>query len=399
MHLTRNILRARSSRARSWEAWSPAFRRQAVEQPGACGLASALPAEAGTPYSAYSAFGRIPFLAVLQKGKFPPDAVGFLAACRFQVTVGAAPGPFCPKLHVTVMNGVVVDVIHRRPKMPLGSDGSLRRAMKYLSSSGVLFSIPRMGSASVKLSQFMEEPQNILGRDQRMIMIGQDAPGMGASGVVREDREQSCAKVLKAFRVQSNMRQVLVAGGRDMEVQVPEVGSMGRTMPRTFVLLPPSEQFLALFGCQLTPNVTDSRHRCRIVRLGRKHKRGEFPHGVPPSGGGASGNVTRAGLPASHRLKPGLRTLHGVPPSGGSASDNRTRASWPASRRLKPGLRTLHGVPPSGGSASENRTRAGWPASRRLKPGLPTPYSLLPTPYSLLPALSATNLFQLSTSL
>ncbi len=64
---------------------------------------------------------------------------------------------------------------------------------------------------------------------------------------------------------------------------------------------------------------------------------------VPPSGGRASNDSTGVGLPAPHRLKPGLHTLHQaprhvVPPSGGGVSNNPSRADLSAPHRLKPGL-------------------------------------------------------------
>ncbi len=271
----------------------------------------------GAPCDSQS--GRIPFRAVPLKGIFAPDALSFVAPHRFQIPMGAAPGPFGPKLHISVVNGIIMDVIRRRPEMPFGSNRSIRGAMEYLSASSVLLSIPSMGSASVKSSQFANQAQHIFGFDERMVMVGQDAPGVENRSVLGEYSEQRQAKNVHSRLGHSDMVGVLVTRGRDVEVQMSEVGPMWRAMPGTFVALPPGEQFFALFECQLTPNITRRGHRRRLLKSLRRSKEGD-------------------------RLKPGLHTSrvapsHVVPPSGGSASNNPARSDLPTSDRLKPGLR------------------------------------------------------------
>ena len=93
------------------------------------------------------------------------------------------------------------------------------------------------------------------------------------------------------------------------------------------------------------------------------------PHGVPPSGGSAANNPSRVDLPAPNRLNPGLHAwtilsdpLRSLPlnPSGRLTTENAERGN----------AGEPHVVPPSGGNASNNPTRADLPAPNRLKPGL-----------------------------
>src|SRR5205085_3320343 len=66
-----------------------------------------------------SELGAIPIFAIIANGIIPPDTLRFHASHLSQVFPRAAPRPIGPKLHVSVMHGIVVHVIDRRPEMAL----------------------------------------------------------------------------------------------------------------------------------------------------------------------------------------------------------------------------------------------------------------------------------------
>src|SRR5438046_10751997 len=67
---------------------------------------------------------------------------------------------------------------------------------------------------------------------------------------------------------------VIVTGGGNQEMKVTVIGSARRRVPRARVVLAPRENFLALLGCELPPDVARRGHDQR--------------YGVPLSAGGAS---------------------------------------------------------------------------------------------------------------
>ena len=132
--------------------------------------------------------------------------------------------------------------------------------MEYLSSARALLAVPGMAGASVKASQFMQELEDVGRLDESVIVVWQYAPGDSASGVLSEEIEQGAGESIHAPRRVSNMVRVFVAGGGDEKMEVAVVGAVRRRMPRTGVFLAPREDFLALCGRELTPEVTRRGH-------------------------------------------------------------------------------------------------------------------------------------------
>src|ERR1035437_6406957 len=126
----------------------------------------------------------------------------------------------------------------------------------------------------MKSSQLMEQLEDVRRFDQRVIVIGQHAPGDRPGGVLLKQLQQGGGETVHALRGKPDVVSVLIAGGGDEEMEVTVIGPVRRSVPRTGISLAPGEHLLALLGRELSPEVT-----------GRGH--GQW-HGVPALAGGAS---------------------------------------------------------------------------------------------------------------
>ena len=157
-----------------------------------------------------------------------------------------------------------MNVIQRGPKMPVGSHSPLNGAKEHFSAARPVFSIPCIGSATVKLAQFMKQCLYIRCINQRMIMIRKNAPRECLAGLTLQQREQITRKFLHAFRSCAYQMAMLETGCRDQKTQTAKVGTMRRRMPRIPPLLAPGQQLLALLGRELAPKVLRPGHSWRL---------------------------------------------------------------------------------------------------------------------------------------
>lgn len=236
------------------------------------------PAKAGTPNLHPNLDpGVIPIFAVVADGVFFPGAFGFGTIGLLQIFRRAAPGPFCPQPHVTMMDRVVVNVINRREEVPLRTHEPLGGPVKHLSAARVFLAIPGVAGASMETPEFVQEFEDMGGFHQRVIVIRQHVPGNGVGGVLFEDIEQRGREVVHALQGKSDVVRVFVAGCGDEKMQMGVVRTMRRRMPRALVLCAPGEDFFALFRRELPPNVTRLGHvsskESRLQPAGLSHGR------------------------------------------------------------------------------------------------------------------------------
>ena len=143
--------------------------------------------------------------------------------------------------------------------------------MKHLSTARVFLAVPEVTRASVETSQFVEKVENVPGFDERVVMIGQQAPRNRAGGVIAKKIQQGCSEGVHAFGRESNVWRVFVTGRGDEEMEMPVVGTVWRSMPWSAIVLPPGQDLLPLLWRQLPPH---------IMRVGHDEK-----YGVPALAG------------------------------------------------------------------------------------------------------------------
>jgi hypothetical protein len=145
------------------------------------------------------------------------------------------------------MDWIMLDVIERGPEVTIRSHVSFGGPMEYLPSACVLLEVPGVGGSSMQASKFPKQPQHIGRFNQRVIVIGQDAPSGNACGVKGEKSQQGFREMMHALRIEADMRLVFIAGSTDEKIEMAEIRAMRRSMPRIMVILTPCEQILTLF--------------------------------------------------------------------------------------------------------------------------------------------------------
>src|SRR2546426_1758673 len=104
-----------------------------------------------------------------------------------------------------------------------------------------------------------------------MVMVRQHAPRDSPGCVPLQHVQQIGGEAVHALRGKPDMGSVFIAGGGDEEMEVAVIGSVWRRMPRVPIILAPGENFFALLGSELSPDVTWRGHGQR--------------YGVPASAG------------------------------------------------------------------------------------------------------------------
>ena len=110
------------------------------------------------------------------------------------------------------------------------------------------------------LAQFMKQGFYVRGFHQRVIMIWQDAPREDLVRLRAENGEQVPGELVHPLRALADMVMMFEAGRGDQKAEMAEVWAMGRRMPWVRTILPPSKQLFALFGRELTPEITRLGH-------------------------------------------------------------------------------------------------------------------------------------------
>ena len=100
----------------------------------------------------------------------------------------AAPRPVRPLINQTMMHGIVMHVIHRRPEMPVAANRAIRGAMKTSAAAGVVFPVPIERRVAVKLTEQPRGLAEIPRLNNEMVMVGEHAP-----------REDAFARRTKCF--------------------------------------------------------------------------------------------------------------------------------------------------------------------------------------------------------
>jgi len=218
-----------------------------------------------------------------------------------------------------------MNVIKGCPKMPVGSHSPLNGAKEHFSAARPVFAIPRIGSATVKLAQFVKQCLYIRRFNQRMIMIGQNAPRECLAGLTLQQREQITRKCLHAFQSCAYQMAMLETGCGDQKAQTAKVGTMWRRMPRIPTLLAPSQQLLTLLGRELTPKISRPGHGWRLKgwRLKEPHKCGTPNLRCLPSSSSKFRPVRSSAFRRSvnsRHLTAQTRNSKLMPPEGGTPS-------------------------------------------------------------------------------
>ena len=133
-------------------------------------------------------------------------------------------------------------------------------AMEHLPTARAFLAVPSMAGASVKTPEFMEQLEDVGRFHQGMIMIWQNAPGDGAGCVLLKHVEECSGEAIHALRRVADVMRVFIAGSGDEEMKVTVIGPVRWRMPRAGVVLAPGENFLALLGRELPPNVARGGH-------------------------------------------------------------------------------------------------------------------------------------------
>jgi len=135
-----------------------------------------------------------------------------------------------------------------------------RRHGRKLFAACLLFAVPRMRSAAVQQTQIVQQEFYVRRFDQRVIMIGQNAPRKRSARVRREHSQQVAREIIHAFHTVADVIMVFKTRRRNEETQMSKVRPMRRRMPWITTLLAPSEQFFALFQIELTPEIARCGH-------------------------------------------------------------------------------------------------------------------------------------------
>ena len=106
-----------------------------------------------TPVLALQNWG-VPVFSVVEDWVLVPDPCGLVAADLFQVFCGARIGPFLPTIGVSVVHWIVVNVIHRSPKVSIVPDVTVCNARPDLTAARLFFAVPLEGKSTVHAAQF-----------------------------------------------------------------------------------------------------------------------------------------------------------------------------------------------------------------------------------------------------
>jgi hypothetical protein len=141
-----------------------------------------------------SRVGRIPLGPKIVKRISSPDSFRLFPPNTIKKVMRAAPRPFGPTLHISMMNWIVVDIVHRSPKMSFRTNSAITGAIKDLSSAKILFTVPGEGRCAMQSPQFCEQDLGRIRLDESVVMIRQNAPRMHDSARLLKGSEQSEAK-------------------------------------------------------------------------------------------------------------------------------------------------------------------------------------------------------------
>ena len=170
--------------------------------------------------------GGVPFAAVAANRIVLPNALRFRTAPLFQIVRRAAPRPFCPESHITMMHRVVVNVVDRGKEMPFRAHESFHRPVKNLPPAGAFLAIPGMTGSPVKSSEFAQDLEDVWGFNQCVIVVRQDRPCKSARGVLMQHVEECGTKPVHPLWRVSDVVGMLIAGSGDEEMQVTLVRAM-----------------------------------------------------------------------------------------------------------------------------------------------------------------------------
>lgn len=99
-----------------------------------------------------------------------------------------------------MVDRIVVNVVDGREEVAFRAHEPLGGPVKNLTTTRAFLAVPRMTGASVKASQFMEQLEDVLGFDQRMVMVRQYAPSDRSVGVLLKQVQQGGGETVHALR-------------------------------------------------------------------------------------------------------------------------------------------------------------------------------------------------------
>ncbi len=105
-----------------------------------------------------------------------PNAIGLLAADRFQVLACISKRPVLPALDISVLDGVLMDVVQSRVKVTIRFHRRFDCAVPDLAAKLQVFAIPNIRSPSMELAQRLNEPKDGICMEKHVIVVCQNCP-------------------------------------------------------------------------------------------------------------------------------------------------------------------------------------------------------------------------------
>jgi len=153
-----------------------------------------------------------------------PGTAGFL-----DPVPRAGEWPLVPVGNIAVMDGVVVNVVQRRPEMTVGAQRTLGAVAPNLASARTIDTVPVPGRPPVKTTEAAERTKNVRRLDEAMVMVGQHAPTANRRTTAQRVEER-CLELSQSRQIGANERLMFVTGGGHVVVD-RVAGTMGRSMP------------------------------------------------------------------------------------------------------------------------------------------------------------------------
>src|SRR5208282_82537 len=140
---------------------------------------------------------------------------------------------------------IMVNVIHRCPEMPLGAHETFGAVEPDFPPSLFIFSIPVEGCLSMHPANVLHDLEDGVGFNQRMIVIGKNAPRYDTVSIFFECLQQLAFKCRHSLQVFADDWQVLIAS-RGKEIMSFFALPVRETVPGESLMHPKLHQFAPL---------------------------------------------------------------------------------------------------------------------------------------------------------
>src|SRR5215471_20528285 len=106
----------------------------------------------------------------------PPDTLRLARTCLGHIFRRAAPRPIRPVPHVAVAHGIMMNIIQRRPVMPIRTHHALDSTEENFSPAMMFFGVPSVRSAAEKPPQLIDQTFDVCLLNEHLVMIRQHTP-------------------------------------------------------------------------------------------------------------------------------------------------------------------------------------------------------------------------------